>query len=197
MSDHLQHKFPVEKLHKLHRPERLEELRPKAFLEWAGVSASMTVADIGCGTGVFALEAAAQVGPDGLVYALDIAEPMLDYLRNQDLPAHLKVLGSEESSFPLSDNEIDLVILASVLHEAVARPAFLAEVNRIVKPGGRVACLEWKCLEQQKGPPLAGRIAQPDLRQLLEASGLEVAQMEAWSPSRYVALAQKPMETTG
>lgn len=191
MNDRGGQKFDPAKLARLDRPERLAELRPRELLVAAGVERGRTVADVGCGTGVFTLPAAELVGQAGVVYALDISEEMLDHLRRRDPPGHVRVLRSEESALPLADDLVDVVVLGSVLHEATDRPAFLAEIERVLKPGGRLACLEWKRIRTDSGPPMEARLSEEEAAGLLESAGLDVVSTLDWSPSRYVLVAAK------
>ena len=63
---------------KLEKPERIAELRPTETLRRIGLGPHDTLADIGAGTGLFALAAAAMTR--GTVYALDIKQEMLDII---------------------------------------------------------------------------------------------------------------------
>ena len=135
MSHHDHHKFDPARLARLERPERHALMRPRDLLQAAGITEGMTVVDIGCGTGFFTLPAAELVGPTGRVLALDIAPAMLDFLRDRKPPPHVDVLPCDESTFPITDDTADLVVLSLVLHEAVDPHRFLADIARLLRPG--------------------------------------------------------------
>lgn len=130
-----------------------------------------------------------QVEPDGHVYALDIAEPMVEYVGEQSPPEHLEVMQCAEHTLPVGDGDVDVVILASVLHEALDRKAFAAETHRITTAGGRVASLEWKPIEQTKAPRSPAAFPPQEWREIFTETDFHVETIESWNASRYAALA--------
>jgi ubiquinone/menaquinone biosynthesis C-methylase UbiE len=105
----------------------------------AGVDPSMTVADVGTGTGFVAAAMAPRVarvvGIDGSTGMLAIARSNLDALgiRNVEL------LEGDVTSLPLADHAVDAAFANMVLHHAEDPPSMLAEMRRVVRPGGAVA----------------------------------------------------------
>jgi ubiquinone/menaquinone biosynthesis C-methylase UbiE len=73
----------------------------------------------------------------------------------------------------------DLVFMANVWHEFDDHAAVLAEAQRLLKPRGRVAILDWRPdVEPGQGPPIAHRIAWSEAKASLEAAGLIVGLAE-------------------
>jgi ubiquinone/menaquinone biosynthesis C-methylase UbiE len=161
------------------------------MLHEAGIKSGMSVADIGCGTGFYTRSALDIVGGKGHVYALDIADPMLEYLKGRKLKGKLTVMRSEESHFPLSDEVADAAVLGLVLHEVEALHDFLGEVHRILRPGGFITGLEWKKISEDKGPPLEVRMDKHALTEQLLAAGFSTINITEWTPSRYTFSAIK------
>ena len=131
----------------LDRAEREDEERPDQALEIIGVHSGAVVADIGAGSGYFTLRLSNLVGPTGHVYAVDIQEGMLRIIqrkleRNQISNVSL-VLGSQESS-GLAEASLDLALMVDVYHELAQPQMLLQQLYLALKPGGRLALLEYR-----------------------------------------------------
>lgn len=149
-------------------------LPPEEILKDIGLSDGMVMADIGCGIGYFTLPAARMAGKEGKVIALDISGEMLKVLREKLVLEGIKnveLVQNEENSLPLEDNAVDVGFLCHVMHEAENRDLFLQEVRRIIKPGGKIAVVEWEKKETESGPPVEHRIAREEMKKLLEEAG--------------------------
>jgi ubiquinone/menaquinone biosynthesis C-methylase UbiE len=146
---------------RLDAPERRTWLDPGDVVGRLGVGPGMRVADIGAGTGYFAIPLAERVAPGGLINAVDLQPEMLARLRSKiskPLPIEL-VEGSAEKT-TLAGGAHDLVLLANVWHEVDDRIAAIAEVERILKDGGRLAIVDWRQdLAPPPGPPAEHRLA--------------------------------------
>lgn len=173
---------------RLERDERHELLQPGHTLARFGVTGGMTVVDVGAGTGFFTRAAARLVGPEGLVYAVDVSQTMLDHHRDLGVPANVRLSLSEPLRVGLPPATADIVLAAFVLHEAPDRAAFLRELTRLVKPAGRVLVFEWKRQEEEQGPPLADRLDAADLDRMLD--GLPLIDGGDLNPSHYYRIFQ-------
>ncbi|MCX5985813.1 MAG: class I SAM-dependent methyltransferase, partial [Chloroflexi bacterium] len=145
-SAHRTHRFHPSQLDRLTSAERHAELPPLASLSAAGVVGGMTVIDLGCGPGFFAIPAAGIVGPRGHVYGVDVQAGMIEHLRTEidrrQIP-NISVLLSTESRVALPDETADIVFIAVVLHEVEDPVAFLGEAGRLVKRDGTIAIIEF------------------------------------------------------
>jgi SAM-dependent methyltransferase len=100
-----------------------------------------TVLDIGSGSGTDALIAARMVGTAGTVYALDMTPAMVGKLRDiaATLPApNLEVLEAGAEAIPLPDASVDVVTSNGMLNLVPDKRRAVAEIFRVLKPGGRV-----------------------------------------------------------
>ncbi len=154
------HKFEPGNAARLERPERYQLIPPDATLKRLGLQAGMTFVDIGAGTGFFSRAAAAIVGPQGRVFAADIAPGMLAFMTAQGLPANLTTVLSSEYEVPVSDGIAAMAFMAFVAHETPDLLRFLGEAARLTRPGGRIAIVEWKKQQEESGPPEAERLAE-------------------------------------
>lgn len=148
------HKFDPKQTHNLVNPKRFIHEQPDKILRAAGVSANITVVDVGCGTGFYTFPLARIVGEKGLVYAVDISSEMLEFFK-RELEKHnlknIKPILSQETNIPLNDSIADMVITVNMLHEAYDKDAFIKELKRILKKNGRLLIID-----HQKDPNLTG-----------------------------------------
>jgi ubiquinone/menaquinone biosynthesis C-methylase UbiE len=143
-----------------------------------GLKPGEAVLDLGCGEGRYTLPVAARVGPQGTVYAVDLWEEGLARLREkagQGGLSNLRIIHADVSrSLPLPDACLDVALMATVLHdlaEAGQAQGALAELNRLVRPSGRLAVVEFKKIAGPPGPPLAIRLAPEEVAALLRPYG--------------------------
>ncbi len=111
----------------------------------ANVRPGMAVLDIAGGTGDLALAFAPKVGPTGVVVHTDINAAMLGQGRNRLLDAGvvLPTLVCDAQSLPFSDAHFDVVTVAFGLRNMTHKDKALAEMNRVIKPGGKLLVLEF------------------------------------------------------
>jgi arsenite methyltransferase len=98
------------------------------------------VLDIGCGTGVDSLIAALLVGPSGSVTGLDLVPEMLAKAREHGRLAgvqHVTFMEASAEQLPFPDDSFNVVISNGVFNLIVDKVKALAEVFRVLKPGGR------------------------------------------------------------
>jgi ubiquinone/menaquinone biosynthesis C-methylase UbiE len=102
----------------------------------------MVIADLGSGDGSFSLLLAQNAEK---VIAIDSSAKMIEFAREQAQRSHVKNvdyrLGDMEE-LPIDDASVDLVFFSQSLHHALHPDQALAETNRILKPGGRIAILD-------------------------------------------------------
>jgi SAM-dependent methyltransferase len=107
----------------------------------ADLRAGETVLDLGSGGGIDVLLSARRVGPTGFAYGVDMTEEMLDLARTNAAKAgarNVEFVKGRIENVPLPDASIDVVISNCVINLSVDKPAVLAEMFRLLKPGGRI-----------------------------------------------------------
>ncbi len=110
-------------------------------LEKAALAPGETVLDLGCGAGVEAMEAARRVGQDGTVFGLDRDAEALALARGRAATEgvqNIQFLEGRLERIPLENACVDAVISNCAINLCSDRAAALAEVSRVLKPGGRL-----------------------------------------------------------
>jgi arsenite methyltransferase len=137
---------------RLYSEDELAEL-PAGARDWAlGVGNPVryaflrpgeVVLDVGSGGGIDTILAARRVGPGGKAIGLDILAAMLDRARANAAAAGVddrtEFLLGEMEQIPLPDGSVDVVISNGVLNLSARKSRALAEIFRVLKPGGRVS----------------------------------------------------------
>jgi ubiquinone/menaquinone biosynthesis C-methylase UbiE len=184
---HRGHKFDPAHRAGLDSPQRKAYLDAERILQQIGLKAGERVADIGAGTGFFAIPAARIVGPSGHVFAIDLASPMLADLRAKIAKtrlSNLEVVRSVEEHVPVPDHSVDRVLMACVLHE-LDGPGTLHEARRILAARGRLAVVDWKKIDQEEGPPREHRLDEREAAAFLESAGFQVVRPFEAGPYHY------------
>jgi arsenite methyltransferase len=99
------------------------------------------VLDLGSGGGIDVILSAKRVGPTGVAYGLDMTDEMLALARRNAQEAgvtNVHFLKGVIEEIPLPADSIDVVISNCVINLSVDKPAVLAEMGRVLKPGGRL-----------------------------------------------------------
>ena len=100
-----------------------------------------TVLDLGCGAGTDLLIAAQMSGPEGRAIGVDMTASMLVRARASASDMGLENVKLHESlieSVPVADGSVDVVISNGVIDLVPDKPAVFAEIDRVLKPGGRL-----------------------------------------------------------
>ncbi len=183
--------FHARDAHKLEDPERLKWLPPDEVITRIGIVPGMIIADIGAGTGTFALPFANAVGKGGRVIAVDIQREMLEILSRKiaapGAPGNVVLLEGEALHTSIEGGRCDLVFMGNIWHELDDVAGVLGEAKRVLRPRGRLAILDWrKDLLPPPGPPSAHRVSIDDARNALVQHGWSVTQAENLGKNHYL-----------
>jgi arsenite methyltransferase len=117
-----------------------------------------TVLDVGSGGGIDTILAARRVGPEGRAVGLDILEEMCERGRRHAAEAGVEgwteFVRGEMEDIPLPDESIDVVISNGVLNLSARKSRALAEMFRLLRPGGRI-CMADLTVEGELPPEVA------------------------------------------
>jgi SAM-dependent methyltransferase len=145
-----------------------------------------TVLDLGSGGGIDVLLSARRVGPTGVVYGLDMTEEMLALARHNQTEAGITnahFLRGQIEDVPLPAASVDVVISNCVINLSTDKSHVLAEIARVLKPGGRVGVsdivAEDRLSREERAERggwagcIAGALSVAEYTAGLEAAGLE------------------------
>lgn len=136
--------------------------------------------DLGCGAGDYAIRAAQMVGDSGLVFALDIWDGVIDHLTEEATFQGLKnikpMVTDITGRLPIEDNTIDVCFIATVLHAMdfeKNKKNLFNEIQRVLKPNGRLAIIECQKEDQPFGPRMQSRLSPEELTAIAIQSGFQ------------------------
>jgi arsenite methyltransferase len=118
---------------------------------WLELRPGERVLDVGVGPGFLAAEMAGEVGANGLVAGIDVSQSMLTLAKERD--AALDLRAGSAGSIPYPDASFDVAVSTQVLEYVADVPAALAELRRVVRPGGRILILDtdWDSIVWRSG----------------------------------------------
>ena len=171
-------------------PQRDAWQKPHEVIQALKLKADAVVADIGSGTGYFSIRLAHMV-PKGKVYGLDAEPDMVKYLADRAKRAGLNnvkavLVNPGDAALP---EKADLVILVDVYHHIEKREAYFRELQRSLKPGGRLAVIDFT-MDSPEGPPKAARIAPEQVKAELQRAGYALREEYAFLPNQYFLVFQ-------
>jgi precorrin-6B methylase 2 len=181
----------------LERTEREEEERLTLLVRSLKLKPGMIVADIGAGSGVIAMLMAPQILPDGKVLAVDIQQKMLDRLatncKKNGVTNVVPVKGKVKSP-NLKPGTVDLIILVDVYHEFEFPYEMKLELSKSLKPGGRIAWVEYRKEDRTVPIKLVHKMSEAQVKR--EASqpelGLKFVETIKVLPWQHIIIFEKP-----
>jgi len=166
-------------------PKRDEWQKPHQVIQALALQPDSVVADIGAGTGYFSARLANML-PRGRVYAVDVEPEMVKHLaeraKRERLPGLVAVAGSPED--PRLPGKVDMVLLVDVYHHIDERERYFRKLHGALKPGGRVAIIDFR-LDAPEGPPKEARIPAERVKAELAAAGYVLAEEHGFLPRQY------------
>jgi arsenite methyltransferase len=110
-------------------------------VEWLNIPPGGVALDVGSGPGNVTASLADAAGPDGLALGVDISEPMLARAVRNEAGPQVGFIRADAQRLPLRDNTVDAVVSMAVLQLIPNPAAALAEIARVLRPGGRLAIM--------------------------------------------------------
>ena len=152
------------------------------------------VLDVGCGTGTLAMEAARRVGRAGRVAGVDPGTQQIARARAKAARRHVSIefqIGVIEQ-LPFPDQTFDVVFSTLMMHHLPIplKRQGLAEIARVLKPGGRLVIADFKHKQERAGQAArfhAGGSRIQELEALLKEAGFDQLETEELRPPRFSA----------
>jgi ubiquinone/menaquinone biosynthesis C-methylase UbiE len=142
---HAQQPNPEAYARTLEGPERVARMQVARVIETLGIKPGDRVADIGSGSGLFTRPLANAAGPKGLAFAIDIDAGLLKVVERSAKEAKIDnirtVLAATDD--PKLPEPVDLAFICDALHHIGNQGPYMKTLNKYVKPGGRVAVIDF------------------------------------------------------
>lgn len=165
-----------------------------AFFQALDIRPGMTVLDLGCGLGNYAIDLCPLVGTDGFIHAFDLWEEGIEILNARALHARFNNIRANvvdvTGNIPVEDRSVDLSLMATIIHILIHEKSadnILTEVRRVLKPEGVVAIVEFKKMNGPPGPPLSMRLSPPELDEFLASHALRMIKCMDIGPYNYLS----------
>lgn len=184
---HALHMNPEAYIKALEDPARDAYQKPHEVMQALDVKDGEVIADIGAGSGYFALRLARHVGTSGHVYAVDVSPDMTRFLNERIRDAKLLNISTllAKPDDPLLPRPVDRFLIVDVWHHIADQPAYLALMKGSLKPGGEVIMIDFHKKDSPVGPPTDMKIAREDLMAQMQANGFTLAKEHTFLPYQY------------
>ena len=184
--DHMDHKFddPARYAKSFDDPARDAWQMPSRVIDALGLKAGMKVADIGAGTGYFSMRLATVRGVS--VFAVDMEAKMVEYLKQRaakEKAVNLTPVLAAAAS-PNLPEPVDVVLVVDTYHHLPNRPAYFREVRKSLKPGGRVAIVDFR-KEAPDGPPAHFRFTPEQIQDEMKQAGYQLDATHDFLPRQH------------
>jgi SAM-dependent methyltransferase len=166
-------------------PARDEWQKPDEVVAALKLAPDTKVADVGSGTGYFAVRLARAV-PQGRVYGVDIEPDMARYLgeraQREGLSNLTPVLAApDDAKLP---EPVGLVLVVNTYHHIGDRVAYFRRLHGALAPQGRLVIIDYR-EGSPRGPPKEHRLAPEQVRQELEPAGYRLVEEHGFLPNQY------------
>lgn len=166
-------------------PARDAWQKPHEVIQALKLPPGAVVADIGAGTGYFAVRLAHMLGK-GRVYAVDSEPGMVKHVAERAKKAKLRNLDAvlARADDPRLPSPADLVLLVDVYHHIEGREAYFRRLQELLKPGGRIAIIDFN-EASPVGPPKSARIYAPQVKAEMARAGYTLSEEHGFLPNQF------------
>jgi ubiquinone/menaquinone biosynthesis C-methylase UbiE len=166
-------------------PKRDAWQKPHEVIQALKLKPDSVIADIGSGTGYFSARFAHMV-PKGRVYGIDTEPDMVNYLADRAKREGLKNVTAVQvkpGDLQLPE-KTDVIVLVDVYHHIRDREQYFRQLQRSLKPGGRLAVIDFR-MDSPDGPPKAVRIPPEQVKSEMQRAGYGLIEEHAFLPKQY------------
>jgi ubiquinone/menaquinone biosynthesis C-methylase UbiE len=181
----------MEYIDRLDRPERDQDQKPAEVIEALALKPGMHVADLGAGSGYFTRRFVEAVTETGKVYVIDIEPEALKYVEDSLVHMHR----SFEAEFILArpddpkipTESVDLVFVCNTYHHLEERAAYFRNLRASLKPGGRIAIIDFYHDERsgELGFPKRHLVARETVVEEMKDAGYGLTKEHPFLPKQY------------
>ncbi len=183
-------------------PEKIQELEehrewqdPEEVLDRLRLQEGYVVADIGAGAGYFTIPLAKKVGPEGLVYAEEIQQALVDYLEKKVETlgiTNVKIVLGKPTDTTLPRNTLDLALLVNTYHQIRQPQLLLVNIRQILKSSGKLVIIDWRPeREAPVGPPKEYKVSEYTVIKEAKDAGFQLFERHTYMPYHYFLIFRK------
>jgi SAM-dependent methyltransferase len=177
----------------LERDDRNQEENTNLAIDKIPVTASSVIADIGAGTGYYSFRLSSKM-PRGKIYAVEIQDELIDYLRNKKASLNdsiVEIIKSTNLSPNLPENSIDLAIMVDVYHELEYPQEMLQSIRKALKPWGKLLLIEYRAEDPSVHIKALHKTSVAQLNKELGANGFQLNYKGDFLPIQHFLLYEK------
>jgi SAM-dependent methyltransferase len=185
--DHMQHRFDdAERWAKsFDDPARDGWQMPDRVIAALDLRPGQAIADLGAGTGYFSVRLA-KAQPGATIYAVDVEPSMVAHLAKRAAAEHLTNVvavqaGADRANLP---KPVDVVLLVDVYHHLPNRPAYFRALKASLKPGARVAIVDFR-KDSPEGPPVHFRFDAEQIEAEMREAGFTLHTSHPFLPRQH------------
>lgn len=184
--EHMEHKFddPARYAKSFDDPARDAWQLPARVVDALQLKSGMKVADIGAGTGYFSMRLAKVPGVS--VFAVDIEPKMVEYLQQRAHKEHAMNVTAvlAGASSPNLPEPVDVILVVDTYHHLPNRPAYFRDLRKSLKPGGRIAIVDFR-KDAPEGPPVHFRFTPQQIQDQMKQAGYELQSAHDFLPRQH------------
>ncbi len=194
----------MEEMHRLHQdskqyiammedPARDAYQKPHEVVMALALKEGEHIADIGAGSGYFALRFAHHVGKTGVVYAVDISPDMILHLNRRIRDAgveNVRTILAPPDDPLLPDRSVQRFFICATWHHIEDKTKYLALMKKMLAPGGQVVIVDFHKRAMPVGPPMEMRVSRDEVVQQFRSAGFGLVQEHTFLPYQYFLVFQ-------
>jgi SAM-dependent methyltransferase len=177
-------------LEMLERADRDDFQKPQEVMAALAFKPGEKVADVGAGSGYFTIPIAKAVGPDGVVWAIDIRKEFLDYIAarlEEDKLENVRLQQVYPDDPQLPQGKVDTILMVDTWHY-IRDPEYAKKLRAGLAAGGRVVIIDyvpkpWE--ERPWGPPPEQHTPVEEITKHFEQAGLKLVESRDFLPEQY------------
>jgi SAM-dependent methyltransferase len=170
---------------------------PERLLAELDIPTSAVVAVFGQNPDFFALPLAARIGANGLVHSVELSDEINERPLQRSIPGHVRIRSKDNGRLPLPDESVDLALWAFAFRTIGHVGSMLDETRRVLRPGGRLAVVDWIRQEESFGPLRDDRVSAAMAERCLAAGGFGLVGQRELNASHYMIVGRRPVGDAG
>jgi ubiquinone/menaquinone biosynthesis C-methylase UbiE len=178
----------------LERAAREVEERPQLVIDALEIKPGQTIADLGAGSGYYSFRIAPLVGERGKVLAIDVEPRMLRIISERarrDQVGNVFTVLSTPTDPNLPANSVDLLFMVDVYHELEFPRETMLKVREALKPGGRVALIEYRAEDPKVMIKPVHKMTERQIVRELTAAGFRHLKTVRSLPQQHLVIFEK------